>query len=341
MSLLQYQRPEGTSTYDGQSFSRAVPLVPSKTMPWQRKAAIARLCAALPFGGRAYQFLQRKFGRLTSDPSLRLPTAAKFARWVFDAGGSVEGANVLEVGTGHKPIVAIGLALLGAKTVHTMDLHRRLDIEIVRGSLRWMVQNREIIHDLYADLTGPRALEHRLDVLTRHIDDPLKCLQALNIDYRAPADAVSSGLPPKSIDIHLSVTTFEHIPTVGIAGIMAEARRVLRTSGVAVHFIDPSDHFAQTDDTIPLIHFLRYSPQEWERIANNDFTYCNRLRRSELARLLGHLGFLIEREEVVVDSRSVEEIAAGFPLHSSYLGMDPADLSTIEMNVLLRRGSLH
>src|SRR3954462_9360740 len=107
MSLLQYQRPEGTSTYDGQSFSRAVPLVPSKTMPWQRKAAIARLCAALPFGGRAYQFLQRKFGRLTSDPSLRLPTAAKFARWVFDAGGSVEGANVLEVGTGHKPIVAI------------------------------------------------------------------------------------------------------------------------------------------------------------------------------------------------------------------------------------------
>ena len=133
------------------------------------------------------------------------------------------------------------------------------------------------------------------------------------------------------------MTTLEHIPAVGITGIMAEALRVLSTNGVAVHFIDPSDHFAQTDETIPLINFLRYSPHEWDQIASNDFTYCNRLRRSQLTDMLTQLGFRIEREEIEVDSRSVEEIAAGFPLHSSYLGMDPADLSTVEMNVLLRR----
>jgi hypothetical protein len=331
------QNPYHTPIQESRDLFAAAPNSELKVIPWQRKAAIARACAALPFGGRAYQFLQRRFGRLVSDPTLRLRTAAKLARWVLEAGGSIEGATVLEVGTGHKPIVSLGLALLGAKTVHTMDLHRRLDVQIVRGSLRWMAQNREIIHEHYADLVDSHALDRRLDVLTRHVDEPLECLSALNINYRAPADAVDSGIPYASIDIHLSVTTLEHIPAVGITGIMVEAFRVLTTNGIAVHFIDPSDHFAQTDNTIPLIHFLRYSPQEWDQIASNDFTYCNRLRRSQLTQLLTQLGFRIEREEIVVDSRSVQEIAAGFPLHTSYLGMDPADLSTVEMNVLLRR----
>jgi hypothetical protein len=186
-------------------------------------------------------------------------------------------------------------------------------------------------------LVDSHGLERRLDVLTRHVDDPLECLAALNINYRAPADAVDSGFPYESIDIHLSVTTLEHIPGIGITGIMAEALRVLSPNGIAVHFIDPSDHFAQMDDTIPLIHFLRYSSQQWDHIASNDFTYCNRLRRSQLTQILRQTGFRIEREEIVVDSRSVQEIAAGFPLHSSYVAMDPADLSTVEMNVLLRR----
>jgi hypothetical protein len=318
---------------------RIAELSVEEPMGWQRKAAIARLCAAIPFGRRAYQLIQRRFGRLTSDPSLRLPTAAKIARWVIDAGGSVEGATVFEVGTGHKPIVSLGLALLGAKKVYTLDLHRRLDVRVVRGSLYWIAHHREMIRDLYGDLVDSPALERRLDVLARHADHPFECFRALNVEYRAPADAVASGLPDRSIDIHLSVTTLEHIPPEGITAIMGEAGRILSTNGVAVHFVDPSDHFAQTDDSISLINFLRYSPQEWHEIAGNDFAYCNRLRGSQLTQLLSHSSFRIERQESIVDSRSLAEIKAGFPLHSSYREMEAEDLCTIEMNVLLRHAN--
>ncbi|MBE9572765.1 MAG: methyltransferase domain-containing protein, partial [Proteobacteria bacterium] len=50
-------------------------------------------------------------------------------------------------------------------------------------------------------------------------------------------------MPDASIDYHISTTVFEHIPGKDIERILNEAKRILKREGIAIHFIDLSDHF--------------------------------------------------------------------------------------------------
>ena len=68
------------------------------------------------------------------------------------------------------------------------------------------------------------------------------------------------------MDYHISTTVFEHIPRADIARILKEAKRILKKGGVAIHFIDLSDHFQHQDKSITRINFLRYSDEEWDKI---------------------------------------------------------------------------
>src|SRR5437868_4761554 len=104
-------------------------------MRWERKAIFMRACASLPKGAAIYRFGQKKFGRLTSNPASRIPDQIRLARWLLEEGFDIEGRVFLEVGTGHIPIIPIGFFLSGAGSVITMDLHRRLDISLLRESL--------------------------------------------------------------------------------------------------------------------------------------------------------------------------------------------------------------
>ena len=84
-------------------------------MKWQHKAAIARVCARLPFGDRLYRFGQRHVGQLRAQPLVRLATQLEMVRWLSAAGVAVHGGRFFEVGTGHMPIVPIGFYLSGAR----------------------------------------------------------------------------------------------------------------------------------------------------------------------------------------------------------------------------------
>ena len=104
-------------------------------MNWKTKAAIMRLFAALPYGDRLYKAGQKRFGRLDARPMVRLPAQAQMLKWLRDAGKSVEGMRLFEVGTGHVPLAPIGFYLCGAGQVMTVDLHRRIDWDLTRESL--------------------------------------------------------------------------------------------------------------------------------------------------------------------------------------------------------------
>jgi SAM-dependent methyltransferase len=306
-------------------------------MRWERKAAVARLCAALPAGDRIYKVIQRRFGGLTGDPADRLPFVPKFAEWITAAGGAVEGATVLEVGTGHKPTIPIGFFLLGAKTVHTYDLHRRLDVALVRESLRWIVSHRDLMHALLGPFVEGAALDERMKLLQRFAGDPLRCLEEAGIRYAAPADAARTGLEPESIDLHYSMTTLEHIPAPVISDILREAHRILRPDGLAVHFVDLSDHFSHADGSITAINFLHYGPAEWDRLAGNEFAYTNRLRASELRALYEGAGFRIDAIKQDVDKASRSALDNGFPLDPAFARFAADDLATVNVNAALRK----
>lgn len=64
-----------------------------------------KACASLPKGEAVYRFVQKKLGRLSSNPASRIPDQIKLARLLLENGFNIEGRVLLEVGTGQLPIV--------------------------------------------------------------------------------------------------------------------------------------------------------------------------------------------------------------------------------------------
>ena len=138
-------------------------------------------------------------------------------------------------------------------------------------------------------------------------------------------------LNASSYDLHISVNVLEHVPPDILASLLREAARVLKADGHAVHIVDPSDHFAHTDPTINLINFLRYSRDEWDRIAGNQFMYQNRLRASNYLESLRNAGFHVDTIETVKDQRALAELSAGFTVHPDFRAYKAEDLATTQI----------
>jgi SAM-dependent methyltransferase len=259
-------------------------------------------------------------------------------RWLIESGRPVLGRQGFEVGTGHLPVVPIGFYLCGAAGTISVDLNRRIDWELLREALRWITTNRDHIESLYtAELVEPRLLDERLVVLSQLQDDPARFLEAAGILYLAPQDAAKTSLAAGSIDCHYSVTVLEHIPEPVLRDILTEAKRLLKDDGVALHFIDPSDHFSHQDSSIHAVNFLKYSDEDWWRLADNRFAYCNRLRASDFLRIVGDLAFEVVRSEALIDEAAREALRNGFVIDPRFRKYDIDDLSTTSLRLLLKK----
>ena len=119
---------------------------------------------------------------------------------------------------------------------------------------------------------------------------------------------------------------------------MKEAKRILKKDGTAIHFIDLSDHFQHQDKSITGINFLRYSEKEWERIAGNEFAYCNRLRVSDYFGLFERLGFDVCRKEVQEDKEARESMENGFRVDEKFRGYSVDEICSTDFRVALKAG---
>jgi SAM-dependent methyltransferase len=85
------------------------------------------------------------------------------------------------------------------------------------------------------------------------------------VRYHAPADAASTPLPSRSIDVVFSNSVLEHVPSDVVLSCFAEARRVLRPDGVMFRSVNCGDHYAYVDRSITQVHYLQFSDEEWEK----------------------------------------------------------------------------
>ncbi len=155
----------------------------------------ADVCGTALYGDRLYKGGQKRFGRLEARPMDRLPAQAQMLKWLHDAGIAVEGMRLFEVGTGHVPLVPIGFYLCGAEQVITVDLHRRIDRDLTRDSLRWISAHRKDVWALYDGLVSEGVFNDRFAVLSQLVHDPQRFLNEAGIDYKAPTNAADTGLP--------------------------------------------------------------------------------------------------------------------------------------------------
>ncbi|RJX18232.1 MAG: class I SAM-dependent methyltransferase [Desulforudis sp.] len=305
-------------------------------MNWKLKALLMVFFDTIPAGEKMYRILQKRFGNLNDDPAGRIMVQEKMASWLVDQEFSIAGSVFLEVGTGHKPVVPVCFALMGAKAVYTVDLHRRLDDALMRGMLNKFAAAKDQLIKSWTRYTSEDILQERFGLLLRYKDRPEQFFNHIGIQYLAPADAGSLNMPDASIDCHLSNTVLEHIGAKDIRSIMQEASRLLRKGGMAMHFIDLSDHFQHQDPGITPLNFLRYSERAWHLLAGNQFAYANRLRPPDYFDIFDSLGFEIARRET-----KTYDADPGFDLpdDSPFRSYADHDFRTTELNVLLiRRG---
>lgn len=317
-----------------------------QAMHWKLKAAIQSACGAVPWAAEAvYYGLQSAFGTLRRSPEPFFKEAVSLSQWLEAAGTSIRGARVLEVGTGRRVDLPIGLALAGAACCHTFDLHRYLKPVLVEQSLDYLRNQRATVESIFLPAIEQAVIQQAViqkDSFYRRLDALAQagsCAQALpiaGIVYHAPADAASTGLPAASIDVHTSYTVFEHIPRDALRSILLEGKRVLAPGGVALHHIDPSDHFSHEDSSLASINFLRFSEREWDRRAGNQFAYHNRLRSSHYRALFEECGYEIVRWQEWLDSRAVELLRNGFPLDPQFQGLAAEDVCCAVVRVLAR-----
>lgn len=308
-------------------------------MNWKWKSRIQNTIAALPFFSNAIYFgVQRTVGGLRREkinPLSRLSAAAGMVAWAESAGMDVTGRTVLEVGTGHMVDLPIGMWLCGVARVITVDLNPYLSRKLVSEARDFVRQHADQVVEIFAARRN-KMFDERLSVLTGSIVRDDQLLNAMNIDYFAPANAANLPIEADSVDLHVSHTVFEHIPANVLSAILREAKRILRPDGLLIHNIDPSDHFAHDDSSITRINFLRFSDSEWNRLAGNRFMYHNRLRASELVRIFEENGVRIVREERLIDQASLNALHGNFPIDSHFNSMSDEELATTTVSLMGR-----
>ena len=306
-------------------------------MNWKKKAMVQRVCARLPFAKEPmYYYLQRFFGNLRElpDPWWYLDWTSRFAESLHQAGHHIAGARVMEVGSGHGLQIPLGFFLCGAESIATYDLHRYLKDWIVSGTVQKLLADRQRVFRVLGEVADAKDVGRRLQLLSE-CHGVTELFRTAKIHYLAPADASKTTSPDQSIDIHISNNVLEHISPVALKAILLEAARVLKSTGVALHLVCPSDHFSDDRSILP-INFLQFPDEEWDRLADNPFAYHNRLRASDYQKLFEESGHEILNWKPSIDPDSLTAIQAGFPIAPRFHGKSVEDLCTILIQALSR-----
>jgi hypothetical protein len=295
---------------------------------WMLKAAVQGTLSLLPQPQRWNRLLQRHVTR-----SLDLQDDRFLAKWSQgerhvehiqryspDRAGDFV---ALELGTGWFPIIPIGLALAGASTIHTVDMHDLTDRERTIATLErfaTLLESRQIAFANPHAQTRARELLARARGMNGH-----ELLAALGI-RAIIGDARSLELPSASVDLICSNNTLEHIPAEVIASMFTEFRRLLGPPGLMSHFIDMADHYALFDREITRYNFLRWPEPAW-RLFNNDLHYQNRLRLADFRALHEQRGFEVLEEE---NRKEPLEVLRSVPLADRFAGYDEEDLAVYD-----------
>jgi len=293
---------------------------------WMIKAAIQAGLAQLPQPQRYNRLLQRYVTRRLRMSEARV--IGKFAQcrrhmanWRADADARERAPRILELGTGWYPVVPIGLSLLGAGPVTSVDVDPLMGaaapLQTAACYLRLLDAGR------LPEVDGARveALREALGASASGAE----LLARLGIEVRV-ADARALPLDPGTIDLFVSNNTLEHVPAPAILALFGEFARVAGPRARMSHFIDMADHYALFDPSITVFNYLRYSEAQW-RLFNNSLHYQNRLRLSDYRRLHEASGWRVVSEDATEGSA---DALGRVPVDASFGRYGDRDLRVFE-----------
>jgi SAM-dependent methyltransferase len=295
---------------------------------WKVKALAQRIFSGMPATDRVYRSIQRSVGRLRSpNPQPYVDASTAILEAIGDEG--IGGLHTMEIGTGWNLNLPIALYLLGAGPCTTIDANRHCTRAEAQRSADALVDAlRTAFRD---DAEVVAAIDERWRAFKAGPWDD--SIRRAGITYRAPGDARDSGLASRTCDLVFSRATLQHIPPEVLRGVFAETARVLRPGGSFWHRLGLCDQFSLFDPSISRIHYLRYSDEEWERIAGNRYAYANRLRLSDFVQLAEDAGFVVEVIRRRVDDKAIAD-ARTAGVHPDFAGRTDEDIGTVSADLL-------
>jgi SAM-dependent methyltransferase len=231
---------------------------------------------------------------------------AEMMRLVRGAGRTVDGKDLLEIGTGWHPLLPVLFHGLGAETVVMTDIVRHLRGDLIEQVLDYCIGHSRQL----AEISGSdeATLKARWSALRPNRGDWVELWRDHGMTYRAPFDLSHGGLPAESVDLIFSNDCLEYIPMPALEAITKESWRLLRPEGIIAHDLFVYDDMGIHDRQIPPWNFLRYGSEEWDRIGNSRFHYQNRGRPGFYAKLAVENGLRIVYEERVLYDVREEDI---------------------------------
>jgi SAM-dependent methyltransferase len=305
-------------------------------MNWKLKAHTLAVLSRLPGGKGMYHRLQTLAGTNRLDASGAIDRALDIVELIKQAGGDVQDATCMEIGTGWRPFIPFVLSLLGARRVITLDVNPWLNKRYAFETFQALGKHLESVADrtgavldsLHQRYLGSAPSEHTLDAL----------LAGLRVEYVYPGDATDTGIPDGTVDLVVSSNVLEHIAVETLRRIQDESYRILKPGGLAVHRFGPADHFALVDPSITRANFLQFSARQWKWYGGSGLAYHNRLRCVQYDRLFSEAGFDTVTRRVYTDERSIQAIQTGrLHVHPEFAGFTPQELAEDHMSVACRK----
>lgn len=295
-------------------------------MKWKLKAHSLAVLSRVPGGRFLYHRLQSLLGTNRLNAAESVQRASEVIELITATGQSPRDATVLEIGTGWRPFLPLLLSLSGAKRIVTLDINPWLTKTYAIETFRALsAQLPAVVERLGLD---PEEVRARYAAVGQSTGSLEALLSAARIEYRCPGDATRTGFPDGTVDFVCSSNVLEHVYPEVIRRIHAESLRVLRPRGLAVHRVNPGDHYAGVDRSITVSNFLRYSEREWRWYGGSGLSYHNRLRCARHGQLLREAGFHLLTERVRIDPRAVEAVRSGvLPVHPDFAGHSPEELA--------------
>lgn len=296
-------------------------------MRWQARVVIDGLRAAVPFEDtlRHWKRKLRPYGTdPANDPGL-FAHGIEQIQMLKNAGVVIEGADVLEFGSGWNPLIPLLFRIAGARSVTLTDQDHLIDDDLIETAVLY-------IKDRIDQVTQGLGVSES-QVTSRLACDSSNKMQAYNFHYLVPFDPAT--VPTSSMDIIVSRTVLEHVPEPVLRAFMRQFKRILKPRGATCHIIDLSDHWEHKDKSISRVNFLKYPDWLWRLTCLHPLNYQNRLRRIEYKQILLDAGFEITADTAETHAASLEALKT-LPLAERFQRFTRDELAIITASFVAR-----
>lgn len=210
---------------------------------------------------------------LDSDPGAIEEVAQRVIELAQEAGVTLPGTSILELGPGRTPDLGLLLRSRGADRVLSLDTALQIGPAEVDAAIQRIAAG-----------PGGTANADRLREGTR--------FEAYDGSSIPAADG--------SIDLAFSKSVLEHVQRGKVTPLLGELTRALRPGGTMIHVIDLRDHmFIEGDHAVTgnWLKALEYPERSFNLMFSNRSTYVNRFRSGEWREAFAAAGLEIVRWE--------------------------------------------